>query len=84
MLKQYISETPDAPQVVFTTHSPYLLSEFEPQEITFMSRQVDGSSRARPLRDAKKIEGLLGDEAFYLGELWYNYNEEVIFGDAQS
>jgi ABC-type molybdenum transport system ATPase subunit/photorepair protein PhrA len=84
LLKHFVSENPQtAPQIVLTTHSPYLLSEFTPEEITFMCRQLDGSARARPLRDAPRIKERLGEDFEYLGELWYNYDEEVLFGDAQ-
>lgn len=69
-----------APQIVFTTHSPYVLSFFEPEEVTYMSRSDDGAVRARPLRDAPHIQERL--EGFYLGELWYNLNEEELFQDA--
>jgi energy-coupling factor transporter ATP-binding protein EcfA2 len=75
------SERP-VPQIIMTTHSPYLISDFQPDEVTFMSRQPDGSCRARPLRDAPNIHERMGGE-FYLGELWYNLSEEELFGDAQ-
>jgi energy-coupling factor transporter ATP-binding protein EcfA2 len=71
------------PQVVLSTHSPYVLSFFQPEEVTFLSRpkdQPDGPVRARPLREAKKIQEGMGSE-FYLGELWYNLTEEELFGD---
>ena len=68
-----------APQIVFTTHSPYVLSFFQPEEVTFMSR-ANGIVRARPLRDAPHIQERL--EGFYLGELWYNLSEEELFADA--
>ena len=58
-----------------TTHSPYLLSEFQPEEVTLMRRQPDGSAKAFPLRDAPHIRERMGNE-FYLGELWYNLDEE--------
>ena len=67
-----------APQIVFTTHSPYVLSFFQPEEVTFMSRD-NGIVRARPLRDAPHIQKRL--EGFYLGELWYNLSEEELFAD---
>jgi len=69
-----------APQIVFTTHSPYVLSSFRPEEVTYMSRGDDGAVRARPLRDAPNIEERL--KGFYLGELWYNLSEAELFGDA--
>jgi predicted ATPase len=68
------------PQIVFSTHSPYMLSFFQPEEVTFMSRGDDGAVRARPLRDAPHIQERL--DGFYLGELWYNLSEEELFADA--
>jgi predicted ATPase len=68
------------PQIVFSTHSPYVLSHFQPEEVTFMSRGDDGAVRARPLRDAPHIQERL--DGFYLGELWYNLSEEELFADA--
>jgi predicted ATPase len=72
-----------APQIIMTTHSPYLLSSFHPNEVTLMVRR-DGSGpvQARPLRDAPNIEERLGHGEFYLGELWYNLSEEELFADA--
>ena len=67
----------NAPQIIMTTHSPYLLSQFQPEEVTLMRRQPDGSAKAVPLRDAKHIKERMGDD-FYLGELWYNLDEEEL------
>jgi energy-coupling factor transporter ATP-binding protein EcfA2 len=70
------------PQIVMTTHSPYLLSYFGPEEVTFLSRPKNdpsGPVRARPLKDAPHIHERMGGE-FYLGELWYNLSEEDLFG----
>ncbi len=72
-----------APQIIMTTHSPYLLSSFQPDEVTLMARRNgDGPVEARPLRDAPNIEERLGHGEFYLGELWYNLSEEELFADA--
>ena len=85
MLKHLVTRTEGArfPQIIFTTHSPYVLSFFEPEEVTFLSRvkdRPDGAVRARPLRDAPNIKERMGNE-FYLGELWYNLSEEDLFGE---
>jgi len=72
------------PQVILTTHSPYVLSYFEPEEVTFLSREPGGPDapvRARPLRDAPNICERLAGGDFYLGELWYNLSEEELFGE---
>ncbi len=73
----------EVPQIIFTTHSPYVLSEFTPEEVTVMSR-VGDSVIARPLRDSPNIEKRLGGGEFYLGELWYNLDEEVLFPEGRS
>ncbi len=80
ILKHLIEEDGDRPipQIIFTTHSPYVLSEFEPEEVTLMSR-VGDHVIARPLRDAPSIQERF--PGFYLGELWYNLNEEELFQD---
>jgi predicted ATPase len=71
-----------APQIVMTTHSPYLLTSFHPDEVTLMVRRNgNGPVQARPLRDAPHIEERLGHGEFYLGELWYNLSEEELFAD---
>ena len=73
------------PQIILTTHSPYVLSFFEPEEVTLLSRSPDGPDapvRARPLRNAPHIKERMAEEAFYLGELWYNLSEKELFGDA--
>ncbi len=72
------------PQIILTTHSPYVLSYFEPEEVTFLSREPgrpDAPVRARPLRDAPNIRERLAGGEFFLGELWYNLSEEELFGE---
>jgi len=83
LLKQLVERTDRGPfpQIILSTHSPYVLSFFEPEEVTFLSRtpgKADAPVRARPLRDAPHIRERLGKE-FYLGELWYNLSEEDLF-----
>jgi hypothetical protein len=85
LLKELVqgSDGKPFPQIVMTTHSPYVLSHFKPEEVTFLSRppdDPDGPVRARPLRDAPNIRERMGSE-FYLGELWYNLSEEELFGE---
>ncbi len=86
LLKELVNRTEGVrfPQIIMSTHSPYVLSLFEPEEVTFLSRppdNPDGPVRARPLRDAKNIKERMAD-GFYLGELWYNLSEEDLFGES--
>jgi hypothetical protein len=85
LLKKMVNRTERSqfPQVILTTHSPYVLSFFEPEEVTLLSRPAgapDAPVRARPLRDAPNIRERMGSD-FYLGELWYNLSEGELFGD---
>jgi len=85
LLKTLVNRTEGVrfPQIIMTTHSPYVLSHFEPEEVTFLRRSKDdpdGPVTAWPLRDVPNIEERLGSE-FYLGELWYNLSEEELFGE---
>jgi len=85
LLRQLVEEqeNPTFPQIIFTTHSPFVLSLFEPEEVTFLTRDrehPEAGVRAIPVREASHIRELLGGE-FYLGELWYNYDDEELFGE---
>lgn len=77
LLRLFVEREKNAPQIIMTTHSPYLLSQFKPEEVTLMRRQPDGSAKAFPLRDAKHLRERMGDD-FYLGEMWYNFDEEEL------
>jgi energy-coupling factor transporter ATP-binding protein EcfA2 len=82
-LKKWVeSNGENTPQIVISTHSPYLISFFGPEEVTFLARTMGGGVRARPLRNAPNIHERLSG-GFYLGELWYNLSEEELFGDAR-
>lgn len=85
LLRELVTRTEGLrfPQIIMSTHSPYVASFFEPEDVTFLSRPPDdpeGPVRARPLRDAPNIKERLAD-GFYLGELWYNLSEEDLFGE---
>jgi len=87
LLKQLVNRTEAVrfPQIILTTHSPYVLSFFEPEEVTLLSRpagEPDAAVRARPLRDVPNIRKRLAEDELYLGELWYNFTEQELFGDA--
>jgi len=84
LLRNVVSETPEAsrPQIILSTHSPYLVSFFEPEEVTLMSRDAGNGVVAHPMRDIPHIKERLGGGEFFLGELWYNLSEEELFGDA--
>lgn len=84
VLKEISGQNSDTffPQIVMSTHSPYVLSSFEPEQVTFLSRQPDGSVRARSMAEIPDIKERW--PGFYLGELWYNLSEEELFGEAKA
>lgn len=87
LLKQLVNRTEGIrfPQIILTTHSPYVLSFFQPEEVTLLSRPPDAPDapvRARPLRDAPNIRERMAEDELYLGELWYNFTEKDLFGDS--
>ena len=77
MLRHLSQREQNAPQIILTTHSPLLLSEFKPEEVTLMRREKDGSAKAYPLRNAEHIHERMQDKS-QLGELWYYLSEDEL------
>lgn len=65
-----------------TTHSPFVVSCFEPEEVSFFYRSREDASvaQAKPLRDVPGLKERLKRDELYLGELWYNWEEEAWLG----
>jgi hypothetical protein len=84
LMQRFVDEhsQPTPLQLVITTHSPYLLDMFRPEQVTFLRRNEDGAVTAYPLRDVPNIQERLGG-VYHLGELWYNLSEEDLFADAK-
>lgn len=55
-------------QVVLSTHSPYLLDEFQPEEVSLCSRLPDGSTALQRLCDSARVRRQI--DVFSLGEIW--------------
>jgi predicted ATPase len=55
-------------QVIMTTHAPYVLDEFTPEEVTLCRKDADGSISLHPVSDMKEVKDRL--DVFSLGELW--------------
>lgn len=62
-------------QVIFTTHSPYVLDRInlETDQVLVFRRAEDGSRTAEPV-DAERLKKFLDE--FMLGEIWFNEQEE--------
>jgi hypothetical protein len=57
---------------MITTHSPYLVSYFQPEEVTFLGMT---KARAQPLRDAPPFTNV----SRAMSSIWASYGE--LFGD---
>ena len=67
IIKQLVSEQSHT-QVVMTTHSPYVLHEFSPEDVTLCVREPNGEVKTRCLSDSKSVHDL--NDVFGLGEIW--------------
>ncbi len=67
IIKQLVSEQSHT-QVVMTTHSPYVLHEFSPEEVTVCVRKSSGEVKTRRLSESKSVQEQIG--FFSLGEIW--------------
>ena len=55
-------------QVVLTTHSPYVLDLFKPEEVTLCTKLDTGEIKTTRLSDSPKVMQQL--DVFTLGEVW--------------
>jgi predicted ATPase len=55
-------------QVLLTTHSPYVLDSFQPQEVTLCRRGEDGAVTVHRLAESKAVQDQI--DVFTLGEIW--------------
>jgi len=57
-------------QVLIATHSPLVLNELNPEEVTVLTRD-DGGTHATPIKDTPNFEER--SQVYALGELWVSY-----------
>ena len=69
-------------QVILTTHSPYVLDMFKPEEVSVCIREDDGSVTVHKLSDSKTVREQL--DVFTLGEIWTAEGDEAIARSATS
>lgn len=72
-----LTESPAGPQVIISTHSPYLLDclDLEKHGVLVFSRDSEGGCTAREV-DSEKLKPFLTE--FMLGEVWMNQGEEEL------
>ena len=65
--------SPDGPQILFTSHSPLVLDQFRdtPEEVLVVERDAAGMTAVTPLPEIlSKLKGKDGEKA--LGDLWFS------------
>ena len=65
-------------QVVLTTHSPYVLDLFKPEEVTLCTKMDTGEIKTTRLSDSPAVVQQL--DVFTLGEVWTSEEDEKIAG----
>lgn len=67
-------------QIVLTTHSPYVLDLFTPEEVTLCRKDEDGAISVHRLSESAAVREQLS--VFGLGEIWAASGDEALVGHA--
>lgn len=73
ILRDLVSEQAQC-QVILTTHSPYVVDLFQPEEVTLCQKTADGSVAVRRLSESQAVREQL--DVFTLGEIWTAEGDE--------
>ena len=63
-------------QVILTTHSPYVVNLFKPEEVTVCRKTEDGSVSVRRLDQSKLVKDQM--DLFTLGEIWTSEGDDAL------
>jgi predicted ATPase len=63
-------------QIVLTTHSPYALDLFKPEEVTLCTMQDNGEVKTTRLSESPTVMNQTG--VFTLGEIWTAEGDDAI------
>ena len=81
ILRELVSEQ-DRTQVVLTTHSPYVVDLFKPEEVTLCLKGADGAVTTYRLSDSKSVREQM--DIFQLGEIWTAEGDEALAAPAKA
>lgn len=81
ILRELVSEQ-DRTQVVLTTHSPYVVDLFRPEEVTLCLKGADGAVTTHRLSDSKSVREQM--DIFQLGEIWTAEGDEALAAPAKA
>lgn len=74
MLRQLINSQ-NHTQVILTSHSPYIVSLFQPEEVTLCRKNAEGYVEVKRLSDSELVKQQL--DVFSLGEIWPAEEDEI-------
>lgn len=77
ILRELVAEQSHT-QIILTTHSPYVVDLFNPEEVTLCRRSADGSIAVRRLSESEVV--LEQRDLFTLGEIWTAEGDEALNG----
>jgi predicted ATPase len=66
----------DRTQVLLTTHSPYVVDQFRPEEVTLCLKGDDGAVTIHRLSNSKTVREQM--DIFQLGEIWTAEGDEAL------
>jgi predicted ATPase len=75
MLRKLVKERQET-QILLTSHSPYLVSLFKPQEVSLCRKEDDGSVSVHRLSESKTVREQI--DIFTLGEIWTAEGDEAL------
>ncbi len=63
-------------QIILTTHSPYVVDQFQPEEVSLCHKEEDGSVLVHRLSESQTVREQI--DLFTLGEIWTAEGDEVL------
>jgi len=68
---KHVTKQPNGPQIILTTHSPYLIDALQPKEVWIMEKNNQGFSTMTCASDIQSVNELHA-EGIPMGSLWYS------------
>ena len=75
ILRELITEQGHT-QIILTTHSPYVVDQFQPDEVSLCHKEKDGSVVVHQLSESRTVKEQI--DIFTLGEIWTAEGDEAL------
>ena len=66
-----LHEVSQRTQIILATHSPLVINELRPEEVTIVTRTAEDGTRCKPMIETKHFE--TRKQVYALGELWLSF-----------